>query len=83
MIESFWATLKEECCGNTIFATRDEAKKAIFTFIEVYYNRKRLHASLGYMSPADCEKQEKEKRRCSLGKTLFVRYTIHMQSEHA
>jgi putative transposase len=57
MMESFWATLKEECCGATIFATREEAKTAIFTYIEVYYNRKRLHSSLGYMSPVDYEKQ--------------------------
>jgi transposase InsO family protein len=56
MMESFWATLKEECCGNTIFATREEAKTAIFSYIEVDYNRKRLHSSLGYMSPVDYEK---------------------------
>jgi transposase InsO family protein len=61
MMESFWATLKEECCGDTIFATRDEAKRAIFTYIEVYYNRKRLHSSLGYMSPVNYEKQETRK----------------------
>jgi len=35
MMESFWARLKEEWCGNTIFATRDEAKRAIFTYREV------------------------------------------------
>src|SRR5205085_9817284 len=46
MMESFWATLKEECCGQTIFATRSEAKAAIFEYIEVYYNRKRIHSSL-------------------------------------
>jgi len=62
MMESFWATLKEECCGTTIFATRDEAKTAIFAYIEVYYNRKRLHSSLGYMSPIDYEKQEGAKK---------------------
>jgi len=56
-MESFWATVKEECCGDTIFATRDEAKTALFSYIEVYYNRKRLHSSLGYMSPVDYEKQ--------------------------
>ncbi len=61
MMESFWATLKEECCGNTIFATREEAKVAIFRYIEVYYNRKRLHSSLGYMSPVEYEKQEGRK----------------------
>lgn len=61
MMESFWATLKEECCGNAIFATRDEAKTAIFRYIEVYYNRKRLHSSLGYMSPVKYEEQGKRK----------------------
>jgi transposase InsO family protein len=55
MMESFWATLKEECCGTTIFATRGEAKSAIFSYIEIYYNRKRLHSSLGYRSPFDYE----------------------------
>src|SRR5438874_13060631 len=47
MMESFWATLKEECFGNRIFATRSEAKFAIFKYIEVYYNRIRIHSSLG------------------------------------
>jgi transposase InsO family protein len=56
MMESFWATLKEECCGNTIFPNRNEAKTAIFEYIEVYYNRKRIHSSLGYMSPFEYEK---------------------------
>jgi putative transposase len=61
MMESFWATVKEECCGNNIFATRDDAKLALFAYIEVYYNRNRLHSSLGYMSPVDYEKQEEKK----------------------
>jgi transposase InsO family protein len=61
MMENFWATVKEECCGSTIFATRSEAKAAIFAYIEVYYNRKRLHSSLGYMTPVDYEKQEERK----------------------
>jgi transposase InsO family protein len=57
MMESFWATLKEECCGQTIFVSRNEAKAAIFEYIEVYYNRKRIHSSLGYMSPFEYEKR--------------------------
>jgi putative transposase len=57
MMESVWATVKEECCGTHIFATRNEAKAAIFAYVEVYYNRKRLHSSLGYMSPVNYEKQ--------------------------
>jgi putative transposase len=39
MIESFWATLKEECVEKMIFASRNEAKRAIFEYIEVYYVR--------------------------------------------
>lgn len=61
MMESFWATLKEECCENTIFARRNEAKTAIFEYIEVYYNRKRIHSSLGYPSPFDYERQGESK----------------------
>jgi len=61
MIESVWGTLKEEGIGQTIYHTRDEAKTAVFDYIEVFDNRKRKHSSLGYLSPVDYEKQEKEK----------------------
>jgi putative transposase len=54
-IESFWATLKKELVYTTTFATREEARAAIFEFIEVFYNRYRLHSSLGYKSPATFE----------------------------
>lgn len=57
MIESFWGTLKEECFGLEIFHTIKEAKTAVFEYIEVFYNRKRRHSSLGYLSPLDYEKQ--------------------------
>jgi putative transposase len=57
MIESFWATLKEECSEKRIFSSRNEAKAVIFEYIEVYYNRKRRHSSLGYGSPVFYEKQ--------------------------
>jgi putative transposase len=72
MMESFWATLKEECCGTTIFATRSEARMAVFTYIEVYYNRKRLHSSLGYMSPVDYEKQGERKEVVFLDKIIII-----------
>lgn len=58
MIESFWGTLKEECFGLKTFQTRKEAKTAIFEYVEVFYNRKRKHSSLGYLSPVDYERQE-------------------------
>jgi transposase InsO family protein len=57
LIESFWGTLKEECFGLEIFHTIKEVKTAIFEYIEVFYNRKRRHSSLGYLSPLEYEKQ--------------------------
>jgi len=49
--ESFFATLKTEWLDHHRFLTRDAARAAAFDFIEVFYNRKRLHSSLGYLSP--------------------------------
>jgi transposase InsO family protein len=55
--ESFFATLKTELVYTRRFATRAEAREAIFDFIEVFYNRTRLHSSLGYKSPITFESQ--------------------------
>lgn len=55
-VESFFHTLKTELVYRTKFATREEAKKAIFEFIEVWYNRERRHSSLGYKSPVEFER---------------------------
>jgi transposase InsO family protein len=49
--ESFWGTLKTELVYLERFATREQARAAIFEYIEVFYNRTRLHSSLGYVSP--------------------------------
>jgi transposase InsO family protein len=53
--ESFWSTLKEELVYRHAWPTRARARQAIFEFIEVFYNRQRLHSSLGYLSPAEYE----------------------------
>jgi transposase InsO family protein len=55
MMESFWATLKTELIHQSSYATREQARAAIFEYIEVFYNRKRLHSSLGYVSPESFE----------------------------
>ena len=55
--ESFFASLKNELTHHIEFKTRDEAKAAIFNYIEVFYNRKRLHQTLGYVSPIDFEQR--------------------------
>ncbi len=57
-VESFFRTLKVELVYRTTFKTRDEAKAAIFEFIEVWYNRQRLHSSLGYQTPMEYERQQ-------------------------
>lgn len=54
VVESFFATLKTECAHHP-FATRAQARTAIFTYIEAWYNRQRLHSSLGYLSPEEFE----------------------------
>jgi transposase InsO family protein len=49
--ESFWSKLKTELVHLERFATREQARAAIFEYIECFYNRVRLHSSLGYVSP--------------------------------
>jgi len=49
--ESFWATLKTELVHHQQYATREQARQSVFEYIEVFYNRKRLHSSLEYLSP--------------------------------
>lgn len=55
-MESFFHTLKTECVHHERYQTRDVAKKSIFDYIEVFYNRQRKHSYLGYKSPEQYEK---------------------------
>ena len=55
--ESFLHTLKVEKVNRYRFKTRNEAKCEIFEYVEMYYNRKRTHSSLGYLSPFEYEKR--------------------------
>lgn len=56
--ESFFATLKEELIYRQIWPTRAALRRAVFEYVEVFYNRQRLHSSLGYLSPVDFERQK-------------------------
>jgi transposase InsO family protein len=56
-MESFWSSLEYEVVYHRKFATRSEARPAIFDYIESFYNRTRPHSSLGYQSPVQFESQ--------------------------
>ena len=55
VVESFFATLTKELLVDGIFATRDVARRELFTFIEVWYNRRRRHSALGFRTPVEFE----------------------------
>lgn len=55
--ESFFKTLKAECIYQNKLETKQQAALMVFEYIEIWYNRKRLHSALGYRSPQDFEKQ--------------------------
>jgi putative transposase len=54
-MESFWGTLKTELVNHEHYETRDQARASIFEYVEVFYNRQRLHSTLGYLSPEQFE----------------------------
>ncbi|QHT66205.1 IS3 family transposase [Rhodocytophaga rosea] len=58
VMESFFATLKQELVYHRLYQNRKEARQNIFEYIEVWYNRKRMHSTLGYMSPYEFENKQ-------------------------
>jgi transposase InsO family protein len=61
-MESFWGTLKNELIYHQRYTTRKQAIREITEYIEVFYNRQRIQARLGYLSPAAYEQQYYRKR---------------------
>jgi len=55
VVESFFKTLKQELQNDARFVSREEARTQLFEYIEIFYNRKRLHSTLGYLSPTQYE----------------------------
>ena len=62
-VESFFGRLKGEVAPGEMFATRDQARAELFEYLEVFYNRVRLHSSLGFVSPEEVERTYNQKRR--------------------
>ena len=54
-MESFWSTLKWELVYRSKFTNHHQARTAIFDYIECFYNTKRLHSALNFLSPVDFE----------------------------
>ena len=59
VMESFFGTLKQELVYREDYATREEGRQSLFEYIEVFYNRRRLHSTLGYLSPLQYEESRK------------------------
>ncbi|OTA18843.1 transposase [Xenorhabdus beddingii] len=55
MMENCYHTLKTELMRGNAFASREQAMNAIFDYIEVFYNHRRKHSTLGYLTPVDYE----------------------------
>jgi putative transposase len=56
-MESFFSSLKTERTAHTTYRTRDQAKAGVFDYIECFYNPRRRHSTLGYLSPMEFERQ--------------------------
>jgi len=63
--ESFFKTMKTEMVYQRNFKTKEQAYLEIFEYIEVWYNRKRIHSSLGYLTPLEVEKTTMNKKRAA------------------
>jgi len=62
--ESFFSTIKTELIYHNQYQNREQAKRDIFQYIEIYYNRIRLHSTLNYKSPENYEREKKTSKLC-------------------
>lgn len=65
--EAFFASLERELCDRRHFESRAQARQAVFEWIEVFYNRRRLHSTLAYRSPVEFEEQQQRRPKPIVG----------------
>lgn len=63
VMESFFGSLKEECVGNQVYSSQEQARQALFEYLEMYYNRQRRHSTLEYVSPLVYEQMGKQRAK--------------------
>jgi putative transposase len=81
--EAFFATLKKELTRRRAWPTRRELQTAVFAWIEGWYNRRRLHSTLGYLSPVDYENRTLSKRRTGLAASRLAHSPIIIKEKTA
>ena len=81
--EAFFATLKKELTRRRSWPTRHELQSAIFTWIEGWYNRRRLHSTLGYLSPVDYENGTLGQPRAGLAASRLAHSPVMIKQEAA
>ena len=57
LMESFWATLQTELLDRQTWPTRSSLRSAVFEYIEAFYNRRRIHSALDYLTPDEFERR--------------------------
>lgn len=62
MAESFFSVLKNELVHRTAFPTRAHDQRAIVRYIEIFYNRQRLHSGLGYRTPSEVQAEYEQRQ---------------------
>ena len=81
--EAFFATLKKELTRRRAWPTRRELQSAVFAWIEGWYNRRRLHSTLGYLSPADYENRTLSRPGASLAASRLAPSPIMIKDKAA
>lgn len=77
LVESFFSTLKAELTGYNVFESRQQAHRCLFDYIERFYNRRRLHSSLNYLSPVQFERAQQERKLESDGLKRVVDQPVY------
>jgi transposase InsO family protein len=81
--ESFFASLKKEKLHRRSWPTRQAARHAVFAYIEGWYNRRRLHSTLGYQSPEAYENESLSERGASLAASRLASTSMMINKKAA